>query len=1682
MGLAELVAELAEQYELLSPDQEEAIRLCGSILAAVPTSPPAAVWKILQEIPPLVQDSDPADAAPVLDLLAALVPRHPHPWSLLSPLLEVEDAELAARALDLCLDLLAAGKLTLTRPLLRRFLPIMEQDEDDHPRPPEFLDRLAAAVNRSYGPDGVDGLHHLLLSERDPHLRRLAARLLDKTGRQPAPELGLALLGEEVWTVLGPFISYTRATHQDLVGLGTGRRALAALGNQFSTIVEQQGENFLRSVLATLGWKKLNQGLRVKTLVPLTWPGCAPLFVHPEEAHLFATETPAQMGKPVHLVTARGGSPAPAQGRRGGDGGADPVENFRRLNIVHAELLHELLAVEPLSAAKVVRILDMMDAVVETFHALFAAGSDEYSILPRLWQDLRRQVTDRLAPEEGADILSPELTRLMMAFEDPANLGEVRTVHGLKRFLHQRGLKLGFDIVDRGQNPNQTVDLLLFSGERILGLGPTIRFAELEATLEPDPDPWLPHPVRLAVEGLAWQLLHGNTSWPGLDCFIFGNEVHYYVTFRNHPAFLRVDFSPPQRGGMFDLEYYGVSNYEVDLHPNVELDAIQRFYLDMELDVRRENTRLFVRYDKERCHSLGDLTDKLGNLLRFVPYLMDVDWTIGSLQLPPGGRPAVVAAWARRFKRSGLYPLRHILTENKRQILVRRQAGPTGNEEEVWDGEDPYTDAFSSPPPADLWPALGRRLEELGLPLAVADPAVRGVELPLLALENKVLRPLRRRLKHGQLVVRDGRLELPEARLHEPRHETRVLAELLTGTDEEGHQALAMAEPLSHLERFVPGETTGFVGRLQVERFTLPLCGGQVTAFAARDEHHVIRLGWWAEQDQLFKARPSSRSRWRSNHTCRSEELWALLRSANYTGASGHEDAEQRTAALEHLRRLAALDNLGVVEGLSDNHNRLPGQAAAPGRAVGRAVFGSAGRRPEDVRGSILVTREVQPTDCQFLQKAEGIVSTGGAVLSHAALLAIQFGKPAMVVNGRWEGDAALPALAYPVTRYRNHTGQVCGLPICRRTVDAVLTDRLVEGDLLILDAERGLVRILGQDQHTIALWRGFRMLSRSAADLAAARDPRRILDLRAQLLRARHQIKKAMAGIESAEVAGFALEEILGRGLAGLRTAERAEILAQLQTNPLVSTSVGACGHRVLGRLEEQARLTLADYEQEVPRARYLFEVLGLRLAARHQAERLDLARRVLQGDTARVTPPRDVLATQRLTQLRAQLAERLADIKGREATRQRRHLLRRLRRLDQLLQNPDDAALARADRRQETADAKRCRDLAGRLTLKADECGLESHPLVGWKAANLGEMDRQVGPAVVPPWFAVTDHAFQTILDGPAPASTDMGSELAAAISCGDGPASTLAGAIDNILNGERTDLAAKADLIRRLWQRVPLPRPLQEEVTAACHGLMAEAPGSATEDDTYFALRSSSCDEDSESSMKAGVYDTFLFLRGATAILAHLRRTWAGLWSERALFCRQENDELHQRPACGLIVQRMVRSRVSGVLQTVNVAALNFGELVLSVGLGLGEGIVSGQVAADLVTVVKDQEPGRDPVHINYLTNDKLQQVVFDRRSGHGTRLEDTLYHQRLRPALEYTELCELTRKALALEAVFGYPLDMEFALEEDRLWLLQARPISAIQAQMQITREQAPLPAAGKKKPAPVGAAAHPGGKA
>jgi pyruvate,water dikinase len=352
---------------------------------------------------------------------------------------------------------------------------------------------------------------------------------------------------------------------------------------------------------------------------------------------------------------------------------------------------------------------------------------------------------------------------------------------------------------------------------------------------------------------------------------------------------------------------------------------------------------------------------------------------------------------------------------------------------------------------------------------------------------------------------------------------------------------------------------------------------------------------------------------------------------------------------------------------------------------------------------------------------------------------------------------------------------------------------------------------------------------------------------------------------------------------------------------------------------------------------------------------------------------------------------------------------------------------------------------DLSGRVLVWPGDGGLEVADLVGRKAANLGEVARVTGVDRVPAWFAVTDRAFRSVLACPV--------EGGALKSLGGlRPGAPLQEGIASVLAMGEMEPERQSAAIREMWRRVRLPEDLLGEVLGAYARL--------GEGDPLVAVRSSAFEEDTEGEARAGAFDTFLFVRGREALAHTLRMAWAGLWTERAIHHRRTHA-LQGTAGGGVIVQRMVEARASGVVHTVAIATRQLRDLVVNVGLGMGEGVVSGTVEVDHVLVAKDCELDAGPLRFRYRVGDKKEHVAFDARAGQGTRRVETLYHQRFRPALEYSDLRELVETSLRLERHYGCPLDIEFAFDGPRLAVLQVRPIPLFQTLLREATERFPL---------------------
>jgi rifampicin phosphotransferase len=288
----------------------------------------------------------------------------------------------------------------------------------------------------------------------------------------------------------------------------------------------------------------------------------------------------------------------------------------------------------------------------------------------------------------------------------------------------------------------------------------------------------------------------------------------------------------------------------------------------------------------------------------------------------------------------------------------------------------------------------------------------------------------------------------------------------------------------------------------------------------------------------------------------------------------------------------------------------------------------------------------------------------------------------------------------------------------------------------------------------------------------------------------------------------------------------------------------------------------------------------------------------------------------------------------------------------------------------------------------------------LVGGKGAHLGELSRIEGIRV-PPGFCVTTDAFRRILaEGP---SIDDRLDRLSRLNADD-------------REGIRT-LSAE---IRRTVEGIAIPDDLAAAITRELARLGEQAA---------YAVRSSATAEDLPTASFAGQQDSYLNIVGPAAILQHVSRCWASLFTERAVTYRLRNGIDHRKVQMAVVVQRMVFADAAGILFTADPVTSNRKVASVEASFGLGEGLVSGRVNADLYKV-------RDGEVV-------AKTIAPERRE---------------QPALPDAQIIRLAHLGRRIEAHFGRPQDIEWCFVDDGFQIVQSRPITTL----------FPIPAAGDRE--------------
>lgn len=303
------------------------------------------------------------------------------------------------------------------------------------------------------------------------------------------------------------------------------------------------------------------------------------------------------------------------------------------------------------------------------------------------------------------------------------------------------------------------------------------------------------------------------------------------------------------------------------------------------------------------------------------------------------------------------------------------------------------------------------------------------------------------------------------------------------------------------------------------------------------------------------------------------------------------------------------------------------------------------------------------------------------------------------------------------------------------------------------------------------------------------------------------------------------------------------------------------------------------------------------------------------------------------------------------------------------------------------------------------------------GGKGASLGEMTQAGIP--VPPGFVVLAPTFDHFIH-------EAGLETY----------------IDSILHRvnhkEIHTVEAAAEQIQALIREAVMPKDIASEILKSFKTLKSP----------YVAVRSSATAEDSSAAAWAGQLESYLNTTEKT-LLKHVQLCWASLFTPRAIFYRFEKGLHEQHISVAVVVQAMVQSEVSGIAFSVHPVTQDYNQMIIEAGLGLGEAIVSGQITPDSYVVEKK------PLAILDKTINTQERGIF--RAKQGNEWQDIAVSKGSKQTLTNKEILELSKLILNIEEHYGFPVDVEWARQNKKFYIVQSRPITTLKPKAAIYKK-------------------------
>jgi pyruvate, water dikinase len=304
--------------------------------------------------------------------------------------------------------------------------------------------------------------------------------------------------------------------------------------------------------------------------------------------------------------------------------------------------------------------------------------------------------------------------------------------------------------------------------------------------------------------------------------------------------------------------------------------------------------------------------------------------------------------------------------------------------------------------------------------------------------------------------------------------------------------------------------------------------------------------------------------------------------------------------------------------------------------------------------------------------------------------------------------------------------------------------------------------------------------------------------------------------------------------------------------------------------------------------------------------------------------------------------------------------------------------------------------------------DIGLNDVAQVGGKGGSLGELQR--AGIVVPPGFVVKTSAFDQFinaLESKAPVRTRV-----------------------QALNAD--DLVAVTACCNEIRNRIeaqPLPPEVLEEISLAYTRLCGN--------DTPVAVRSSATTEDSIDASFAGLQDTYLWVTHLDQVLQRVRSCWSSLYSVESVTYRRRRGYPEDGVAMAVVVQKMVNARTAGVMFTRSPLTGDRSVLTIEGAWGLGSSVVGGEVTPDRWVMAKIT----GDISVRTISDKAIRHIPIASGGIESVAVIDAL---RREPCMSDDELQSLRAIARKVERHYGRPQDIEWAIDNNDIFLLQSRP--------------------------------------